>query len=281
MKSLVVYFSHSGQNWFGGGTVNLVKGNTEFVAEYIRELTGADLFKIETEKDYPKDYDECTNVAKQELSKDEELLLISNLLSHYFFHRISKEILTFLIKEIKVFQIEENSTIFFEGDEGSCLFIIKSGEIKLTSEKGNKILILKDGNIFGELAILKERIIRTYTAIALTNISFYFLDETSFNIVKDNFIYNIQSDFELFLNLDKNVKENLEYLTVQIEVKKGNVISQLNCLFEILLLFYCLNCIFDLFCRIKNFFLHCLIVLKILLLYLLNRNNRLFLFLHF
>ena len=173
-------------------------------------------------------------IKEQELSKDEELLLISNLLSHYFFHRISKEILTFLIKEIKVFQIEENSTIFFEGDEGSCLFIIRSGEIKLTSEKGNKILILKDGNIFGELAILKERIIRTYTAIALTNISFYFLDETSFNIVKDNFIYNIQSDFELFLNLEKNVKENLEYLTVQIEVKKGNVISQLNCLFEII-----------------------------------------------
>ena len=75
MKSLVVYFSHSGQNWFGGGVVNLVKGNTEFVAEYIHELTGADLFKIETEKDYPKDYDECTNVAKQELSKDARPML--------------------------------------------------------------------------------------------------------------------------------------------------------------------------------------------------------------
>ena len=111
-------------------------------------------------------------IKDQELSKDEELSLAKIFLHHYFFHRIDKDILSFLFKEIKVFQIEENTTIFYEGDEGSCLFILKSGEVKLTSEKGNKILIIKDGTIFGELALLKERIIRTYTATTLTNVSF-------------------------------------------------------------------------------------------------------------
>ena len=70
MKGLVAYFSHTGQNWFGGGIVNLVKGNTEVVAEYIRDITGADMFKIETAKPYPNDYNECTDVAKEEKSKD-------------------------------------------------------------------------------------------------------------------------------------------------------------------------------------------------------------------
>ena len=70
MKSLVAYFSHAGQNWFGGGIVNLVKGNTEVVAEYIRDIAGADLFKIETKNEYPKDYDECTRIAKEEKTKD-------------------------------------------------------------------------------------------------------------------------------------------------------------------------------------------------------------------
>lgn len=68
MKSLVVYFSHVGQNWVGGGIVNLVKGNTEVVAEYIRDIIGADVFKIETENEYPRNYDECVNAAKVELS---------------------------------------------------------------------------------------------------------------------------------------------------------------------------------------------------------------------
>lgn len=70
MKALVAYFSHAGQNWFGGGVVNLVKGNTEVVAEYIHDIIGADLFKIETDKIYPSDYDECTVVAKEEKNKE-------------------------------------------------------------------------------------------------------------------------------------------------------------------------------------------------------------------
>lgn len=70
MKALVAYFSHVGQNWVGGGIVNLVKGNTEVIAEDIRDITGADIFKIETKNGYPNDYNECTNIAKEEKAKD-------------------------------------------------------------------------------------------------------------------------------------------------------------------------------------------------------------------
>ena len=42
MKSLVVYFSHIGENYMNGAIRNITKGNTEIVAEEISKLTGAD-----------------------------------------------------------------------------------------------------------------------------------------------------------------------------------------------------------------------------------------------
>ena len=67
MKSIVLYYSRAGENYFGGSIVNLPRGNTAIVAEYISDITGADLFEIEPVKDYPADYEKCTDVAKDEL----------------------------------------------------------------------------------------------------------------------------------------------------------------------------------------------------------------------
>ena len=38
------------------GIRNIEKGNTEIVAEKIQKLTGADIFKVETEKEYSYGY---------------------------------------------------------------------------------------------------------------------------------------------------------------------------------------------------------------------------------
>ena len=70
MSSLVIYFSRSGENYFGGELKNIEKGNTEVIAEYIQELDGADLFKVEPANEYPEDYMECIDVAKKEQQKD-------------------------------------------------------------------------------------------------------------------------------------------------------------------------------------------------------------------
>ena len=56
----------AGENYFGGVLKNIEKGNTEVIAEYIQEFTGAELFKVEPEVEYPKDYMECIDVAKKE-----------------------------------------------------------------------------------------------------------------------------------------------------------------------------------------------------------------------
>jgi flavodoxin len=70
MSSLVIYFSRSGENYFGGELKNIEKGNTEVIAEYIGELDGADLFKVEPAVDYPADYMKCIDVAKKEQQAD-------------------------------------------------------------------------------------------------------------------------------------------------------------------------------------------------------------------
>lgn len=52
-KILVAYFSWG--------------GNTQHLAQTISDATGADLFRIETVNPYPTDYNECTEVAREEL----------------------------------------------------------------------------------------------------------------------------------------------------------------------------------------------------------------------
>ena len=66
MADLVIYFSRSGENYFGGQLKNIEKGNTEVIAEYIQELAGDDLFKVEPAVEYPADYMQCIDVAKKE-----------------------------------------------------------------------------------------------------------------------------------------------------------------------------------------------------------------------
>ena len=55
-KSLVVYYSQT--------------GNTQTVAGKIQTLTGSDIFRIETVKEYPADYTATTEVAQREKNEN-------------------------------------------------------------------------------------------------------------------------------------------------------------------------------------------------------------------
>ena len=69
-KKLIAYFSRTGNNYVGGKIVNLATGNTDVAAQMIQKLTGGDLFRIDTVKPYPSDYEETTDVARQELRQN-------------------------------------------------------------------------------------------------------------------------------------------------------------------------------------------------------------------
>ena len=47
---------------------NIKNGNTEIVAEYVKEFTNADMFKVEPLIDYSKDYSTCIEETKKRVS---------------------------------------------------------------------------------------------------------------------------------------------------------------------------------------------------------------------
>lgn len=63
-KQLIIYFSRANEN-YAVGTID--KGNTEIVAEYVQELTGADMFKAEPLVPYAADYSTCIQEAKERI----------------------------------------------------------------------------------------------------------------------------------------------------------------------------------------------------------------------
>ena len=63
-RELIIYFSRADENYAVG---YVEKGNTEIVAEYVRELSGADMFKVEPLIPYAKDYNTCIREAKQRI----------------------------------------------------------------------------------------------------------------------------------------------------------------------------------------------------------------------
>lgn len=62
-KSLVIYFSLEGEQYRVGV---IEKGNTEIVAEMIKDLTDADIFEVEPKEAYPNTYNELIEVAQTE-----------------------------------------------------------------------------------------------------------------------------------------------------------------------------------------------------------------------
>lgn len=65
-KTLIAYFSHTGENYFGGAIRTITKGNTAVVAEIIAKQSGGSLFEIKTVKHYPANYKECCDAAQAE-----------------------------------------------------------------------------------------------------------------------------------------------------------------------------------------------------------------------
>lgn len=63
-KSLIIYFSRADENYAVG---YVDKGNTEYVAEFVRDLTNADMFKVEPLVPYAKDYQTCIKEAKERI----------------------------------------------------------------------------------------------------------------------------------------------------------------------------------------------------------------------
>ena len=71
MKSIVIYFSRPDENYVDGVMKYINKGNTEVIAEYIKKECGSELFKVERDPDYAKDYRTCMKESKVEQDENQ------------------------------------------------------------------------------------------------------------------------------------------------------------------------------------------------------------------
>lgn len=70
MSELIAFFLRGDENYVNGEIKTLQIGNTEIIAGIIHKLTGADIFKIEPEQAYSKDYNEC--IAQAQIDQKRE-----------------------------------------------------------------------------------------------------------------------------------------------------------------------------------------------------------------
>ena len=63
MKSIIIYFSRTGQNYVNKEIRDLKVGNTDIAAHLLQKQTGSDLFALKPVKPYSNDYRECVKEA--------------------------------------------------------------------------------------------------------------------------------------------------------------------------------------------------------------------------
>ena len=63
-NSIIIYFSRADENYAVG---YIEKGNTKIVAEYIKELTNADIFEVKPKNSYSKEYKICVKEAVERI----------------------------------------------------------------------------------------------------------------------------------------------------------------------------------------------------------------------
>jgi len=110
----------------------------------------------------------------------------------YIFQDISSDAVQNIGKRFSERIYNKDEIIFKEGDISNSLMIIASGEVRITQkvDENNEeaLIILKKGDVFGEMALL-ENLPRTAYAIAHTNV-------VIFEITRKNFYDFIDNDCE-------------------------------------------------------------------------------------
>jgi len=104
------------------------------------------------------------------------------LLASSVFSFMSQKQISYLIKNLKPEKIKAGTVVFKQGDEGNKFYLIQEGNIHLERfDNSLKTLdiILKPGNFFGEMALVKN-IPRTATAEAVSDSILFTLDKESF-----------------------------------------------------------------------------------------------------
>lgn len=109
--------------------------------------------------------------------------------------------------------VDPGKTIFREGESGDRMFIIQSGQVrisKMIDGREHELAILEKGDFFGEMAIV-SRILRTASATAVTRTQLLAFD-------RQGFMGMIEKNAKIALNVIDKLCRRLENANSQIQM---------------------------------------------------------------
>ena len=150
---------------------------------------------------------------KSKTQSDIKLIKLS-LKKHFIFTSLSETQKDLLIEEMTLYLFNSNETIFEQNSKGKEFYVVSTGRLEVIINNDKKA-ILKEGDSFGELALLHDTP-RTATIRSITNVALWILDRENFKQVlqelnMQNYIENkvFIDSVPLFSTLSQPQKETL------------------------------------------------------------------------
>lgn len=141
------------------------------------------------------------------------------------FESLSEENIAKLAALLRRMTIREGETLFREGDEGTALYIIHNGRVKISMSKlldKLTLAILGPGEFLGEMALLDGEP-RSADAIAMEETQLYALnrrDFLAFLMNNDNAVHNIMTALSMRLRKTDNLLAEMCFLSLSARLAK-------------------------------------------------------------
>ncbi|MFA6436483.1 MAG: cyclic nucleotide-binding domain-containing protein [Candidatus Gracilibacteria bacterium] len=113
-----------------------------------------------------------------------------------------------IIKHITMQYFPANYSLFKEGDPGTRLYILKSGSVKIFSEKDSDhpIATLRANDFFGEMALFRDKP-RSASAVTVEDCEIFLLEKADFyELVLKNPVMAAKLSEEFLRRIEENQK---------------------------------------------------------------------------
>lgn len=87
-------------------------------------------------------------------SKEDKGFLSDALRTDKFFRKLEEDQIQKIVDCMEKKAVKANVEIIKEGSDGTCLFILETGQVAISTADAGEIAMLQEGRIFGELALL-------------------------------------------------------------------------------------------------------------------------------
>ena len=167
-----------------------------------------------------------------QITAEEEKNFLKNIRANILFTNFTQEMFTYVLDKAEGIELELNTVVYKEGDEGTRLFLIKTGTVELsTSHNHIPTRIIGVGQCFGELGLIQLNLKRLETAKTLSKVQLLYVDYIHYkdavklmrNYQVDQVLNYINSN--MWLNsLDIYTKSKIGFMAKQEIYEKNQIV---------------------------------------------------------